>query len=281
MAIHPPIEILAPSLRVPAGALPGARDRVDGGSLGARVERAIDEVVALYPEPLRSVQRADLARQRFHLEQVYRPAAAIADLGGGIGLLSPVCAALGMTAWLVDDLRDAVNHHYAIDDLGVHQRTGVRLLVAPVLEWGKHFEDESLDVVTCIDSLEHWHHSPRPVLEQVARVLRPGGLLLLGTPNAANARHRAKLLVGRSNWSRFEDWYYPPEFRGHVREPVLADLVRIVDELGLERRAVFGRNWLDAARGWKRLALGAADRALRPFPTLCKDLYILAARPAA
>src|SRR5262249_61634803 len=104
--------------------------------------------------------------------------------------------------------------------------------------------DASLDVVTCIDSIEHWHHSPRPVLEQVVRVLRPGGLLLLGGPNAAHAVHRAKLLLGRSNWSHFEDWYYPAEFRGHVREPVLADLLRIVDELGLERRAVFGRNRL-------------------------------------
>lgn len=281
MAIHPPIEILAPSLRFPPEPLSGAGELADAEPLGARVDRALVEILDLYPEPLRSVEGADLARQRFHLGQVYRPGAAIADLGGGIGLLSPTCAALGMSAWLVDDLRDPINRRYPIDDLGVHQRAGVRVLVTPVLAWGKHFEDASLDVVTCIDSIEHWHHSPRLVLEQVARVLRPGGLFLLGTPNAANAHHRAKLLFGRSNWSRFEDWYYPPEFRGHVREPVLADLVRIVDELGLERRAVFGRNWVGAPRGWKRLALAAIDRALRCFPTLCKDIYVLAAKPAA
>ena len=264
MAIHPPLGLLAPPLRGPASLL----------------DRALEQVLALYPEPLRSTERADLARQRFHLEQIYRPGARVADLGGGIGLLSPACAVLGMTAWLVDDLRDPVNQRFPIEELGVHRRAGVRVLPIPVAEFGRHFEDASLDVVSCIDSIEHWHHSPRPVLEQVARVLRPGGLFLLGGPNAANAVHRAKLLLGRSNWSHFDDWYYPAEFRGHVREPILADLLRIVKELGLERRAVFGRNWLGAPGGWKRLAVTAADRALRLAPSLCKDIYVLAAKPS-
>jgi SAM-dependent methyltransferase len=281
MAFHPPIGVLGPVLRDTRAPLADelAVERVE--PLGELLRRTLAEVVDLYPEPLRSAERADLARQLFHLEQIYRPGAALADLGGGIGLLSPACAALGMRSWLVDDLRDGVNQRFPIDALGVHRRAGVRVLATPVLGWGEHFEDASLDVVTCIDSIEHWHHSPRPVLEEVARVLRPGGLLLLGVPNAANARHRLALLLGTSNWSRFEDWYYPSEFRGHVREPVLADLVRIVDELGFERTAVFGRNWLGAPRGWKRLAIAAADRALRPFPTLCKDLYVLATKPAA
>ena len=278
MAIHPPVELAALPVRTPAW-LPDPAVPRRAEPLGALLDRVLEQVLALYPEPLRSTERADLARQRFHLEQIYRPGARVADLGGGIGLLSPACAALGMTTWLVDDLRDAVNQHFPIEELGVHRDAGVRVLAIPVAEFGKHFADASLDVVTCIDSIEHWHHSPRPVLEQVARVLRPGGLFLLAGPNAANALHRAKLLLGRSNWSHFEDWYYPAEFRGHVREPVLADLLRIVDELGLERRAVFGRNWLGAPSGWRRLGFSAVDRALRAFPSLCKDLYVLARAP--
>jgi SAM-dependent methyltransferase len=279
MAIHPSFEILAPSLSVPRAL---TRELSAGRSepLGTLFDRALGEVLALYPEPLRSAERADLARQRFHLAQIYRPGARIADLGGGIGLLSPTCAALGMNTWLVDDLGDSVNQRFPIDELGVHRRAGVRVLATPVLAFGAHFDDASLDVVTCIESIEHWHHSPRPVMEEVARVLKPGGLFLLGAPNAASVHHRTRLLLGRSNWSRFDDWYYPEEFRSHVREPVLADLLRIVDELGLERRAVFGRNWLLSPRGWRRLARAAADPLLRPFPTLCKDLYVLATKRA-
>jgi SAM-dependent methyltransferase len=280
MGIHPRLEDIPPPLPVPS-TLPDEPGAGRAESLRALLDRALEEVLALYPEPLRSAERADLARQRFHLAQIYRPGARIADLGGGIGLLSPTCAALGMDAWLVDDLGDAVNQRFPIDALGVHRRTGVRVLATPVLGFGAHFDDASLDVVTCIESIEHWHHSPRAVLEEVVRVLKPGGLFLLGAPNAAGVHHRAKLLLGRSNWSHFDDWYHSKEFRGHVREPVLADLLRIVDELGLERRAVFGRNFLlDPPRGWKGLAVKAADPLLRPFPTLCKDIYVLATKRA-
>ena len=276
MAIHPPIEVLAPPLRLPS-ALPEA-GAADAGGRAARIERALASALALYPEPLRSAERADLARQRFHLAQVFRPGARIADLGGGIGLLSPACAALGMDATLVDDFGDAVNQRFPVEELGVHRRAGVKVIATPVQDFGAHFDDASLDVVTCIETIEHWHHAPRAVMREVARVLRPGGTFVLAAPNAAAVHHRAKLLCGRSNWSRFDDWYFPEEFRGHVREPVLADLLRIVADQGLEVRAVHGRNWLGAPRGWKRVALAAADRTLRPFPRLCKDLYVLATR---
>jgi hypothetical protein len=65
-----------------------------------------------------------------------------------------------------------------------------------------------------------------------------------------------------------------------VREPVLADPVRLVRELGFEKQAVWGRNWAGyPARGLRRGAAWLIDHALRPFPTLCSDLYVLARKP--
>jgi SAM-dependent methyltransferase len=280
MAIDPPFDVLAASLEGAAAGIPRGLSAERSEARRELWRRTLEAVVDLYPEPLRPAERADLARHLFHLEQVHRPGGSLADLGGGIGTFSPACAALGMTTWLVDDFGDAVNERFDLDAIGVHRRTGVRVVATPVRDFGRHFPDSSLDVVTCFESLEHWHHSPRPVLEEARRVLRPGGLLFLATPNAANARNRLRLLLGRPNGSRFEDWYYPETFRGHVREPVVAELVRMVAELGFERRAVWGRNWLGSSRGWKRLATAAVDRALRPFPTLCKEIYVLAAKPA-
>ncbi len=279
MTIDPSLGVLSPFLGGTAVAIPRGRAAERLESRSELLRRTLDGIVDLYPEPLRPAERADVGRHLFHLEQVHRPGASLADLGGGIGAFSPACAALGMTTWLVDDFRDPVNGRFDLDAIGVHRRTGVRVLATPVLDWGRRFADSSLDVVTCFESIEHWHHSPRPVLEEAGRVLRPGGLLFLGTPNAANACKRLRLLLGRANGSHFEDWYYPEEFRGHVREPIVAELLRIVAELGFERRALWGRNWLGASGGWKGLAAAALDRALRPFPTLCKDIYVLAAKP--
>src|SRR5262245_38505137 len=40
------------------------------------------------------------------------------------------------------------------------------------------FPENTFDVVTSFDSIEHWHGSPKPALHALKRGLRPGGLLL-------------------------------------------------------------------------------------------------------
>lgn len=57
------------------------------------------------------------------------------------------------------------------------------------------FEDNSFDVVICVEVLEHLF-SPHGAVSEIRRVLRPGGTLLASTPNAAYWRLRANLLFG-------------------------------------------------------------------------------------
>lgn len=44
--------------------------------------------------------------------------------------------------------------------------------------------DASVDIVTCFEAIEHVQ-DPRRVVEEVARILKPGGTLLVSTPNKA------------------------------------------------------------------------------------------------
>jgi SAM-dependent methyltransferase len=253
---------------------------VGTSEVGSRARALVSRLASRSPEPLRTRQLGDIERIAFHVEQSYLPGGAIADLGGGLGLFTPACAALGMEAFLVDDFADAINADHPIEEMPAHRETGVRIVKSDVNRWGEYFADESLDIVTSFDSIEHWHHSPRLAFLEAYRVLRPGGVVLIGAPNAVNLRKRLSVLMGRSNWSSFDDWYYPEQFRGHVREPVVEDLLRLVDDLGFQRGRIWGRNWAGYARGGMRSRITRMlDAALRLRPSLCSDLYVMAVKP--
>lgn len=68
-----------------------------------------------------------------------------------------------------------------------------------------------------------------------------------------------------------EDWYEPDIFRGHVREPSARDLNYIAKDINLANPTIIGRNWTAGAGKIMRVI----DYALRPFPSLCSDLYLI------
>jgi hypothetical protein len=77
------------------------------------------------------------------------------------------------------------------------------------------------------------------------------------------------------------EWYEPPVFRGHVREPDVDDLRYIAGDLGLEKTQIFGRNWLGYGhRSWvMRGLMPLADVALRLRPSVCSDIYLVGNKP--
>ncbi len=85
------------------------------------------------------------------------------------------------------------------------------------------FNDESFHVVLLIDVLEHLY-DPAPLLREIQRVLKVGGLLVIRMPNIANLRNRILLLCGRSFYPRLEDFLFRDRIKGsriylgHVRE---------------------------------------------------------------
>ncbi len=140
------------------------------------------------------------------------------------------------------------------------------------------FPDDSFDVVTSFQVLEHVP-DPRVFLRELTRVTRPGGRIILATPNAAT-----RLYPGMQPWNRFHvHEYVADELRellegefGGVRvlgmfgAPELYDTeirrvdaarqrIRRKEEAEAKRAAVA----LDAAR---RRAATAAPRPARPLP---------------
>lgn len=87
------------------------------------------------------------------------------------------------------------------------------------------FDDESFDLVWCSEVLEHLF-SPRGVLEQIRRVLRPGGQLLVTVPYHGTVKNLAIALLA------FER-HYDPEYP-HVRFFTRKSLRRVTERAGLQ-----------------------------------------------
>ncbi len=130
-------------------------------------------------------------------------------------------------------------------------------------------QDNSMDVVILDEVIEHVVETDR-LLGEIYRVLVPGGLLLLSTPNLAAWFNRIALLLGiQPAYSEvsFRKIYGRPgsEVVGHLRLFTLKSLVELVEDSGFNVRKVKG------------VTFPALPRALHGIDTLFKSRTSLAA----
>ena len=237
------------------------------------------------------------ARNEFYLsllaeQRLLQSGKHLIDLGAGLSVFGPLCRAFGMDVTLIDDFGGGggvelgrTGHETPILE-AFRQRLGMQIICENFLESPLPIADASADIVTCFHSLEHWHHSPKRLFAEIARVVRPGGFVLIATPNAVNIRKRAYVLLGRSNFPSLKEWYDlgDPIFRGHVREPVIRDLHELMEWNHFEVTGTYGRNFigrrsesLSFLPGPLTSAIAASsDRVLRLFPSLCSDIHVMA-----
>lgn len=241
--------------------------------------RTLTEVASTYPSHMIDGQLRDVERISYNISLAVNGhdpnGLSICDIGGGLGLFSTGCAALGMKVTLIDDFRDPVNFRLGSEPLSVHQKLGVTVESRDVIEQG--IEDlPQFDIITSFDSMEHWHNSPKKLFSQVRKHLKPGGRFVLGVPNCVNLRKRLTVPLGYGKWTSMEQWYEQPRFREHVREPDVDDLYYIARDMNLSDVHVHGRNWVGRNSGNPVIRLGTmlVDKPLRLFPTLCGDIYL-------
>jgi len=96
--------------------------------------------------------------------------------------------------------------------------------------------DDSVDVVVAGEILEHMTESRR-FLQEIRRVLRSGGWLVLSVPNIASLKYRLAFLTGRiPALAARADYTYEPDNpaypRGHVRDYSFAEMRRVLADYG-------------------------------------------------
>lgn len=156
----------------------------------------------------------------------------VLDFGSYFGNFSLVARAMGFQVDAVDSYAE---YGSAMATLAALQRAE-GILVHDFNETGHDlgiFGPHVFDAVICAGVIEHIPHTPRLLLETVTRALKPGGVLILDTPNLAYLYKRLALLDGRSIFAPIVEQYYTElPFEGHHREYTVDELTWMLNAAG-------------------------------------------------
>lgn len=193
-----------------------------------------------------------------------KPGSVWLDLGGGAGEFSDLAFQRGYAVTLVDgDPRNVASV----------QPRGIRGVVADLNQPLDFVDEAAVDGVSLIEVIEHVPRAEQ-LVEEAYRVLRPGGLLLLSTPNAVWWRARLRVLFGR-----------PLEAEGyHYRFFTVSGVLRLLTASGFTVNRVcfsspaFGYNW------FARRLLHQKKRRHVPVPRLfagfcAQTVYVIGLKP--
>jgi 2-polyprenyl-3-methyl-5-hydroxy-6-metoxy-1,4-benzoquinol methylase len=140
------------------------------------------------------------------------------------------------------------------------------------------WEQESFDVVTMLNVIEHLTVSPRNILNFAGTYLKPGGLLLVEMPNSVNLRKRLSVLRGKSNYTPVAGFFENEgPWRGHIREFTLEETQQIVDWAGFKTEYKKTAHTMVRQRLTNRLLLWVFKGLCMGFPGF-RDSFLVGAR---
>ncbi len=109
-----------------------------------------------------------------------RPGGRLLDVGCGTGAAVARMRALGWNAEGLDPDPEAI---------GVAERAGIRVTRGTLADLDDAAHANAFDAITLSHVIEHLH-DPAAELERIHRLLKPGGLLWIATPNLESLGHR-------------------------------------------------------------------------------------------
>lgn len=118
------------------------------------------------------------------------------------------------------------------------------------------FADNHFDIVIFTEVLEHLIAAPERILNEIHRVLRGGGLLILSTPNFANLFNRTKLLFGinplqPAHEQMKQGWVHG---YGHIREYTMKECLHYLKSSGFE---ISARRFISPLPHWPSNSLSS------------------------
>lgn len=156
----------------------------------------------------------------------------VLDFGMQTGVLSLTFSRSGQDLYAADDF-----DFYGPSFTPLHEKLMESITVKTIEGvYEIPYEDDFFDVVSLLAVIEHLPDSPKKLLGEIRRVLKPGGTLIVDTPNSASAYKRILFFLrGVCVFPELKP-YFDSEipFTGHHREYNPAELRQVLEWSGFQ-----------------------------------------------
>jgi SAM-dependent methyltransferase len=208
------------------------------GLLEAFDPKAVETHVVLLPDDaMRSYLRMNVVRVVRAVEQLRRRGferGSVLEVGAWFGSFSLALSRLGYDVVACDRYSSYGSAFEA--NVRLLERSGAR-----VVSTNRERELEQIselgpfDIVLAGAVIEHIPHTPRFLLETLFRAVRPGGVLVIDTPNLTRYWNRRAFERGETIFQPLADQYVTdPPWEGHHREFTAAEMKWMFETVGCE-----------------------------------------------
>lgn len=187
----------------------------------------------------------------------------ILDIGPAEGIIPRALKNLGFDVWVLE-------HELCSQDMDkVKYYSGLKLKECIIEKGNFPFEDNFFDLVMSFGVMEHQEPPTKPFWEEMKRITKKGGEILVENPQPMNLRKRFFMMIGVNPNREIDNWYsQAPIFTGHYREHTLAELKYCAEKTGLE---------VLKAGGFQFIALGYLGSARSVFKKLIIKAFMMLA----
>jgi SAM-dependent methyltransferase len=201
------------------------------------LDNAITHIAKVFPHQPYVI---DASRQSWRFiatwaQRFVQPGGSILDFGSGPADAAAVLAKLGYEVHACDDLQDAWHLLPGMREkvLRFAKEEGVQFAVVDH-NTPLPYHEKQFDMIVMHHVLEHIGDSPKDLLNTLVGMLKDNGLLMIAVPSAVNIRKRIDVLLGKTNYPPFDQFFWMEgTWRGHRREYCRRDLEMLCEYLGV------------------------------------------------
>ena len=150
----------------------------------------------------------------------------VLDVGAFPGHMAMVLRRLGCEVHGITNHDPSGRGRYGQDNLSARwSEERITLHHAVIDKESLPLPSDTFDGVLFTEVLEHLVYDPRAVVQEIHRVLKPSGELVVSTPNVARIENRIKSLIGKNVYPREDAFYFSNLYMRHNREYTLQEAI--------------------------------------------------------